>query len=122
MVHPTHIEYSVDHHYYGSNLPTILNHTYPMPCDYYILQCMYSSDESTSSMSDNDDKKPSNTSEIDQHNNKEVATSSTSEQSLNATYFLSLSTSDVEQNDVLSTETELSTSAITTWKFSRITY
>ena len=78
---------------------------------------MYSSDESTSSeieTSDIEDKKSSNTSKTEQHNNKEVAVPSTSEQSLNATYFLSQSTSDVEQSDVLSTETELSTSALTT--------
>ena len=80
MVHPTYTytyTYSVDHHYYGSNLPTILNHIYPMLSNYYILQGMYSSDETTSSMSDIDDI-TSTLPGTDQHNNIPVPVPSTS--------------------------------------------
>ena len=114
MVHPTYTEYSVDHHYYGSNLPTILNDTYPMLANYYILQGMYSSDETSSSMTDNDDNQSSNPSVTEQDNNQVVAVPSTLQQSLNISYFLNQSTSDVDLSDVIPTETELSTSVTTT--------
>ena len=81
---------------------------------------MYSSDDETTLTSSeidnsyNDDNNSSSSIETEVHNSTVVAVPSTSRQSLNTRWFISESTSDVDQDDVLSTDTDLCTSVLST--------
>ena len=85
-----------------------------MLVNYYILQGMYNSDETSSSMTDNDDNQSLFPSATDQDNQQVVAVPCTSQQSLDITYYLNQSTSDVDLSDVMPTESEITSSVAST--------